>query len=70
MRQDFLRDSGQGHPSHGRNEAEIFIIAILGRKTAILGGKIAILREETTFCHYREEHFLVRLYIGTVHWGK
>jgi len=30
----------QGHPSHGGNEAEIFIIPILGGKFGILGERI------------------------------
>jgi len=28
-----------GHPSHGGNEAEIFILAILGGKISVLGGE-------------------------------
>jgi len=34
----FCRPLQQGRPSHGGNEAEIFIILILGGKFGILGG--------------------------------
>ena len=42
--QKFVCSSCQGHPSHGGNEAEIFIIAILGGKIAILGEKKILLQ--------------------------
>ena len=42
----------QGHPSHGGNEAEIFIIAILG-------GQIG-------FCHFRSKEISVHERLGDV----
>ena len=38
----------QGHPSHGGNEAEIFIIPILGGEFGILGGT-------KCFCQFKGE---------------
>ena len=48
----------QQRPSHGGNEAEIFIIAILGENNflAILGGRI--------FWHFRGKEMLVRERLG------
>ena len=58
---DYAIGNLQGRPSHGGNEAEIFIIPILGGNFEFFWGGILILGRTKCFCQFREEENVIFL---------